>query len=62
MLAFFKYYKPRELDYLGRDWGRINLGVMTTYDRFRLGSCLVTPGYTTRIYLKLFVFMYVSTE
>ena len=61
MLASFKYYKPSKLDYIGRDWGRIYLGVMTTYDHFRLGSCLVTPGYTTRIYLKLLVSMYVST-
>jgi len=53
MLASFNCYQPSRLDYIGRDWGHMCLGVMATYDHFRLGSCLVTPEYTTRISLKL---------
>ena len=38
------------------------LGVVTTYAHFRVGSCLVTPEYTTRIYLWFLSFLYVLTK
>ena len=62
MLASFRSYKPSKIDFIGRNWGRMCLGVVTTYAHFRVDSCLVTPRYITRIYLWILFFLCVVTK
>ena len=62
MLASFRSYKPSKIDFIGRNWGRMCLGVVTTYAHFRVDSCLVTPGYTTQIYNWFLFFLFVLTK